>query len=69
MQQSTNNITFCIPSKNNLRYLKSCINSIIENSSLDNQIIVYVDVDNDGTKEWLKLKGIKYLENENGKRI
>jgi len=58
-----NNITFCIPSKNNLRYLKSAINSIQKNSTLDNEIIVWVDLDEDGTVEWLKTNQIKYLTN------
>ncbi len=57
-------ITFCIPSKNNLRYLKNSIASIKENSMHDNDIIVYVDADNDGTKKWLDENGIKYLVNE-----
>ena len=57
-------ITFCIPSKNNLRYLKSSIQSIKENSLHKNEIIVYVDADNDGTKEWLDANNIKYLVNE-----
>lgn len=57
-------ITFCIPSKNNLRYLKSSIQSIKENSLHQNEIIVYVDADNDGTKEWLGANNIKYLVNE-----
>jgi glycosyltransferase involved in cell wall biosynthesis len=57
-------ITFCIPSKNNLRYLKNSINSIKENSMYENEIIVYVDADNDGTKEWLDTNNIKYLVNE-----
>jgi glycosyltransferase involved in cell wall biosynthesis len=57
-------ITFCIPSKNNLRYLKSSINSIKNNSSADHDIIVYVDSDNDGTEKWLIDNNIKYLVNE-----
>jgi GT2 family glycosyltransferase len=57
-------ITYCIPSKNNLRYLKSSIGSIKENSSQEFDIIVYVDSDNDGTKEWLDSQGVKYLVNE-----
>jgi GT2 family glycosyltransferase len=57
-------ITFCIPSKNNLRYLKSSITSIKENSMYDNDIIVYVDADNDGTKEWLEQNNIQYLVND-----
>lgn len=47
-------ITFCIPSNNNLRYLKSCILSIRENSfRKDHDIIIFVDRDNDGTIDWL----------------
>jgi glycosyltransferase involved in cell wall biosynthesis len=48
-------ITFCIPSKSNLRYLKTCIPSIRENAHRkDHHIIVFVDQDEDGTVEWLK---------------
>jgi len=48
-------ITFCIPSKNNCRYLKACIPSIRKNSyRKDHDIIVFVDADNDGTVEWLE---------------
>lgn len=47
-------ITFCIPSKSNLRYLKTCIPSIRKNAHRnDHDIIVFVDEDNDGTEEWL----------------
>jgi hypothetical protein len=47
-------ITFCIPSKSNLRYLKTCIPSIRENAYRnDHDIIVFVDSDFDGTVEWL----------------
>ena len=50
-----NKITFCIPSKSNLRYLKTCIPSIRENASRkDHEIIVFVDSDEDGTIEWLE---------------
>lgn len=56
-------ITFCIPSKDNLRYLKSSVTSIKQNSTLDNEIIVWVDSDNDGTVEWLKQNNVKYLVN------
>ena len=56
-------ITFCIPSKNNLRYLKPCIKSIQDNSYYPNQIIVYVDQDTDGTVEWLRDNGIKFIQN------
>jgi len=61
-------ITFCIPSKNNLRYLKSCIPSIRKNSYRDDHdIIVFVDKDTDGTINWLKENTdslrVKYLVN------
>ena len=47
-------ITFCIPSKDNLRYLKTCIPSIRKNAYRgDHDIIVFVDQDNDGTINWL----------------
>ena len=48
-------ITFCIPSKDNLRYLKTCIPSIRKNAYRDDhEIVVFVDQDNDGTLDWLK---------------
>lgn len=48
-------ITFCIPSKSNLRYLKTCIPSIRKNAfSTDHDIIVFVDSDEDGTIKWLE---------------
>jgi glycosyltransferase involved in cell wall biosynthesis len=48
-------ITYCIPSKNNLRYLKSCIPSIQQFSHYKNDILVYVDQDNDGTPDVLEV--------------
>jgi len=60
-------ITFCIPSKNNLRYLKSSIKSIQENSTYDNKIIVWVDSSNDGTLEWLAENKIDHIINHKDK--
>lgn len=60
-------ITYCIPSKNNLRYVKLAIESIKKNSHYkDNEILVYVDQDDDRTSEWLKENGIEYILNESG---
>lgn len=56
-------ITFCIPSKNNLRYLKPCIQSIKDNSYFPNEIIVYVDQDKDGTVEWLETQDVSFIIN------
>ena len=54
-------ITFCIPSKSNLRYLKTCIPSIRKNAYReDHDIIVFVDSDEDGTVDWLKENEEKY---------
>ena len=62
-----NKITYCIPSKNNLRYLKSSIYSIKNNSSVEYDIVVYIDADNDGTEEWLIENNITYLKNTDAK--
>ena len=54
-------ITFCIPSKNNLRYLKTCVKSIRENAyRKDHNIIIFVDSDNDGTVKWLEENAKQY---------
>tara|TARA_R110002012_G_C11600362_1_gene607225 strand:+ start:45 stop:1238 length:1194 start_codon:yes stop_codon:yes gene_type:complete len=54
-------ITFCIPSKTNLRYLKTCIPSIRENAyRKDHDIIIFVDSDEDGTIKWLEEVKDKY---------
>jgi glycosyltransferase involved in cell wall biosynthesis len=68
-------ITFCIPSKSNLRYLKTCIPSIRENAfRKDHDIIVFVDSDEDGTVEWLEQVKDQYnltyyINPELGKRL
>lgn len=68
-------ITFCIPSKSNLRYLKTCIPSIRKNAyRKDHNIIVFVDSDEDGTIEWLEQVKNQYnlsyyVNPELGKRL
>jgi len=57
-------ITFCIPSKNNLRYLKDSIRSIQINGSIEHDIIVFVDKSDDGTEEWLIENNITYIKND-----
>lgn len=57
-------ITFCIPSKDNLRYLKSCVQSIKNNSTTNPEILVYVDSNNDGTVDWLMDNNIRFILNE-----
>ena len=54
-------ITFVIPSKNNLRYLKWAIPSIRKNAYRDDHdIIVFVDKDEDGSISWLEENKHKY---------
>jgi glycosyltransferase involved in cell wall biosynthesis len=54
-------ITFCIPSKSNLQYLKTCIPSIRNNAFRgDHNIIIFVDSDEDGTVAWLVANKDKY---------
>ncbi len=70
-----NKITFCIPSKTNLRYLKTCIPSIRKNAYRDDHdIIIFVDSDEDGTIEWLEqvknqYKLTYYINPDLGKRL
>jgi glycosyltransferase involved in cell wall biosynthesis len=58
-------ISYCLPTKNNLRYLKGAIQSIKDNSQLPYEIIVYIDANNDNTEEWLKSNApeVKYTKN------
>ena len=49
-----------IPTWNNLSFLKLCVESIRENSSLEHQIIVHINDGSDGTLEWVKAEGIDY---------
>jgi len=60
-QEQMPKITFCIPSKSNVRYLKTCIPSIRKNAyRTDHDIIIFVDSDTDGTVEWLETVKDKY---------
>ena len=49
-----------IPSLNNLDYLKLCIKSINKNSKYEHEIIVHVNLGNDGTIDFLNEHQIKY---------
>ena len=50
-----------IPTLNNLKYLKFCLNSIQKNSHLDNEIIVHVSEDkNKETRKFLTSRKIKF---------
>ena len=49
-----------IPTFNNVKYLALCINSIKKNSKYDHQIIVHVNIGDDGTIEYLNKINIEY---------
>ena len=57
-----------IPTYNNLEYLKNCINSIKKNSKYKHEIIIHVNVGNDGTTNYLDKENIKYVIQINGKK-
>lgn len=55
-----------IPTWNNLEYLKLCVKSIKKNSSLNIQIIVFVNIGEDGTLDWLReQEDIDYIHSKN----
>ena len=49
-----------IPTFNNIKYLKICIESIKKNSTFNHEIIAHVNLGEDGTKEYLDKENIEY---------
>ena len=49
-----------IPTFNNVKYLKHCINSLKKNSNYTHQIVVHVNIGDDGTIEYLNKINIEY---------
>lgn len=49
-----------IPSWNNLEMLRFCVDSILQNSSFQHQIIIHINEGTDGTLEWVKESGFDY---------
>ena len=67
------NISFIIPSRNNLVYLKWCYNSIRKNLNPNHEICIADDASIDCTLEWLKEtsktdKNLKYHVNPGPER-
>tara|TARA_R110001592_G_scaffold3996_8_gene22614 strand:+ start:7572 stop:8765 length:1194 start_codon:yes stop_codon:yes gene_type:complete len=67
------NISFIIPSRNNLVYLKWCYNSIRKNLNPNHEICIADDASIDGTLKWLKKiakkdKNLKYHVNSGPER-
>jgi len=63
MENNIPKFTFCITSKNNLRYLKHAVLYIKQNSATEHDILVFIDADNDGTEKWCIENNIKYIKN------
>ncbi len=63
MENNIPKFTFCITSKNNLRYLKHAVHYINQNSNRNHDILVFIDADNDGTEDWCKANQIQYIKN------
>lgn len=64
------NISFCIPSKNNLRYLKTAIHYLRLHCNPAHEILVWIDKDDDGTSAYLKElndANLRFWVNENEK--
>ncbi len=53
-----------IPTLNNVKYLRLCIESIKKNSKFNHEIIVHVNLGNDGTIDFLKNNNIEYTFTE-----
>ena len=60
-----NGTSILIPSWNNLKYLKPCIESIMKYSGFPHEIIVHVNEGTDGTIDWLKNNNITYTHTTN----
>ena len=53
-------ISIIIPTYNNIKYLKICINSIKKNSKYNHEIILHINEGTDGTLEFAKKLNIKF---------
>ena len=54
-----------IPTYNNFKYFKKCIDSINKNSKHKHEIIVHVNDGSDGTIDYVKKENIKYTYSKN----
>jgi glycosyltransferase involved in cell wall biosynthesis len=53
-----------IPTWNNLGFLKCCVASIRKNSSEAHEILVYVNEGADGSAEWCRSEGIRFIHSK-----
>jgi len=65
-------ISFIVPSRNNLKYLKQCVQSITYNYGTEHDIVLLDDASTDGTWEWinsLEQDNIIKYRNEGPERV
>ena len=67
-------VTFVIPCRNNLKYLKQAVNSIENNYGNTHDIVILDDASTDGTWEWIQsyadgMDYIKTYRNEGPERV
>ena len=67
-------ISFILPSRNNLKYLKQAYESIRKNSSVEHEICIADDFSDDGTMEWVLVqmkrdKNIQFHRNQGPTRL
>ena len=55
-------VTFIIPCRNNLKYLKQAVHSIEDNYNDYHQIVILDDASNDGTWEWIESLNKPYIK-------
>ena len=53
-----------IPSWNNLRYLRLCVDSLRTHSTRSHQIIVHVNGGDDGTRDWIARERIEHTQSD-----
>lgn len=53
-----------IPSWNNLRYLRLCIDSLRRHSAGAHQVLVHVNDGSDGTRDWVRREGIEHTSSD-----
>jgi glycosyltransferase involved in cell wall biosynthesis len=53
-----------IPSWNNLRYLRLCVESLRRHSAQPHQILVHVNDGSDGTRDWVAREGLEHTATE-----
>lgn len=57
-------LSICITTRNNLEYLKLCLEGLHKYSSLENEILIHVDGSTDGTVEWLEKNAFEFTSSE-----